>query len=98
MSLLQLFIMLYVAFSAISVLLTEALKKATHETIANNILALIVALVVGGGGSVIAYIFLGVAFTVTSILLIVVMVIAVWMGAMIGYDKVKQLISQILNK
>lgn len=94
----QLFLMLFVIFASVSVILTEALKKATKETLANNILALIVALVVGGGGSVVAYIFMGIAFTTSSIIAIVLMVIAVWMGAMVGYDKIKQLIEQILGK
>lgn len=91
----QLFVILFTIFSAVSVLLTEALKKATHETLANNALAAIVALVVGGGGSVAAYLIMGVAFTTNSIIAIVLMVIGVWMGAMVGYDKVKQLIDQI---
>lgn len=94
----QLFVFLFAAFSAISVFLTEALKKAFHESVANNALAAIVALVVGGGGSVAAYLILGVSFTTTSIIAIVIMVIAVWMGAMIGYDKIKQLIEQITGK
>lgn len=94
----QLFLMLFVIFASVSVILTEALKKATKETLANNILALIVALVVGGGGSVAAYIFMGIAFTTSSIIAIVLMVIAVWMGAMVGYDKVRQLIKQITGK
>lgn len=61
----------------------------------SNIIALVVALAVGCGGTVIYYIVSGIEFSATSGVCIVVMGLANWLCAMFGYDKVKQTIEQI---
>lgn len=95
------FIMLFTLGALVASLLTEALKKALDEagkTYSSNFIALIMALVVGGGGTTAAYVLLDVAFNTKSIICIVLMAVAIWVGAMVGYDKVCQLLEQIHPK
>lgn len=94
------FIMLFTIGSLIAALLTEAFKKAFDEkgiTYSTNFLALIMAGVVGIAGTIAAYIILGIPFDPVSIICIIFMAIAIWVGAMLGYDKVKQLLDQIVE-
>lgn len=44
-----------------------------------------------------AYISLGIAFTPPNIVCMVLMAVAVWVGSMVGYDKVIQMIEQVKN-
>ena len=93
-----LFTILITVFSSISALVTEAIKKAydnVGKKYSANVLALINALVVGCGGTAVAYLLMGIAFTATNIVCLLLMGFVVWIGSMIGYDKVKQLIEQI---
>ena len=92
------FAMLFTIGSLVSALLTEAFKKALDEKgvgYSTNFLALIMAGVVGIAGTIAAYIILGIPFDPVSIICIIFMAIAIWVGAMLGYDKVKQLLDQI---
>lgn len=94
-----LFTILVTIFSLVSALFTEGIKKAytnAGKKYSANILALINAIVVGCGGTAIAYLFLGIAFTATNIVCLILMGAVVWIGSMVGYDKVKQLIEQVL--
>lgn len=93
-----LFTLLLTIFSAVSVLLTEAIKKSfdnSGKKYSANVLALINALVVGCGGTAVVYLLLGIPFVLTNIVCLLLMIGAVWIGSMVGYDKVKQLIIQI---
>lgn len=93
-----LFTLLLTVFSAVSVLLTEAIKKSfdnSGKKYSANVLALINALVVGCGGTAVVYLLLGIPFVLTNIVCLLLMGGAVWIGSMVGYDKVKQLIIQI---
>lgn len=93
-----LFTILITIFSSISMLLTEAVKKAysnAGKEYSANILALINAFIVGCGGTAVAYLLLGIAFTTINIVCLLLMGVVVWIGSMIGYDKIKQLIEQI---
>lgn len=93
-----LFIMLFTIGALVASLLTEAIKKAfdnAGKSYSANMIALILAVVVGGGGTASAYILMDIPFEVKSILCIVFMAIAIWIGAMVGYDKVTQLLEQI---
>lgn len=93
-----LFTILVTIFSSISALLTEAVKKAYDNAgsgYSANILALINAIVVGCGGTAVTYLLLGIAFTATNLVCLFLMGIVVWVGSMIGYDKVKQLLEQL---
>ena len=96
-----LFIMLATICCAVSGLLTEGIKmwfKNANKNYSANLIALIDALVVGCGGTAIAYILMGIAFTLPNILCLLLMTGVVWLGSMIGYDKVMQLIAQIAKK
>ena len=97
----NLFLMLAVICCAVSGLLTEAIKKWCEncgKTACPNLIALIDALIVGCGGTIVAYVFMGVSFTAANIICIPLMGMAVWIGSMVGYDKVTQLIGEILGR
>ena len=90
----QLFIFLFTVGSLVSSLLTEALKKACKE-ISTNMIALINSLLVGILGTSAAYILMGVQWSLVNIVCIVLMAFCIWVGSMVGYDKVMQTIAQI---
>lgn len=97
---LNIFVALLTVLIACNILITQAIKNTlnnSNKKYSSNLIALVSAIVAGGGGSVIAYIFLDVAFTVNSVACIVLFVLAVWVGSMIGFDKIFQLIEQIKN-
>ena len=89
-----LFLSLFTIGSLVSSLLTEALKKAFKE-ISTNIIALIDAGVVGLAGTSAAYILMKVDWTPQNIVCLILMVFCIWVGSMVGYDKVLQTIAQI---
>lgn len=93
-----LFIVLATILCAVSGLLTEGIKtwhKNAGKNYSANLIALINAVIVGVIGTAFAYILLGIAFTVPNIVCLVLMCGVVWLGSMVGYDKVMQLITQI---
>ncbi len=94
-----LFMMLLMAFATIGALLTEAIKKGydnAGKPYSANIIALINAAVLGCGGTIVAYLLMAIPFTAANIAFIPIMVGAVWIGSMIGYDKVVQLVTQVI--
>lgn len=96
-----LFITILTIGAAVTSLLTEAIKKFyenAHREYSANVIALINALVVGCGGTAVTYMLLGTPWTVNNIICLILMGIAVWIGSMIGYDKVIQLLKQIANE
>lgn len=90
-----------VSFLAVAVsFLTEAIKKLLDEKGAkysSNVVVLIISIVVGIGGTAVAYMFLSIPFNPPNVICMVLMAVAVWVGAMIGYDKIVQLIGQVKN-
>lgn len=88
-----LFLSLFTLGSMVSSLLTEAVKKATD--ISSNLIALINAAVVGLAGTSAAYVLMGEPFNLQNTICIILMTVCIWIGSMIGYDKVIQTISQI---
>lgn len=78
-------------------LITEAIKKLISDK-TPNLVALIVALITGTGGTAVYYIFSQIPFTFTNVLAMVLMGLASAVGAMVGYDKVVQGIKQFLIK
>lgn len=90
----DLFIYLFTIGSAVSSLLTQAVKKALPD-ISSNILALVDSVAVGVIGTFFAFILLDITFTVKSIVSIVLMAVCIWIGSMLGYDKVTQTIKQL---
>lgn len=75
-------------------LFTEALKKVFWE-MSSNLIALISSAVVGVGGTIIAYILMDIPLDSKNIVRIILMTFLIWLGSMIGYDKVIQTIEQI---
>lgn len=94
------FLILLSAFSVISGLVTEAVKKLVNDkaNLSYNIIALIVALIVGSFGTAIYYQLNSIEFTVNNIIYMVLMGFASGLCSMISYDKVKQAILQISGK
>lgn len=93
-----LFIALLTVLSMAVSLVTEGCKKLLNSlnvSYATNMVVLIVSAIVGVVGTSAAYIILGIAFTGANVVCIVLMAIAVWLCAMVGYDKVVQLIEQM---
>lgn len=93
-----LFISMFTIGSLVCALVTEAVKKAfenAKKEASANVLALVDALVVGGLGTAVAYVLLGIEWTTNNIICLCLMVVCIWMGSMIGFDKIKQLIEQI---
>lgn len=95
-----LFIALLVVLAVAVSFLTEAVKKlfeGTEFLYSTNVVVLILSIVVGIGGTAITYTFLDIAFTPPNIICMVLMALAVWVGSMVGYDKVIQMIEQFKN-
>ena len=93
-----LFITFMTVAAAVSGLLTEAIKKAYQNAgrkYSANVIALINAAVIGGFGMAAVYMLLGIPWTINNIICLVIMIVAVWIGSMIGYDKIIQLLKQI---
>lgn len=93
-----LFITFLTAAAAVNSLLTEAVKKAYENAgrkYSANVIALINAAVIGGLGMAAVYMLMGISWTVNNIICLVIMAVAVWIGSMIGYDKIIQLLKQI---
>lgn len=94
----QVFLILLTVFATVTALLTEAVKKFLDErkvTYASNMVVLIVALIIGCGGTAIYYVNAQVPFNELNSVYLALMGVANWVGAMVGYDKVRQAISQI---
>lgn len=94
------FLILLAGLTAITSVVTEGVKKfldGQGVDYASNIVVLIVALIVGCGGTAIYYVNAGIDFTVLNIVYLVLMGIANWLTSMLGYDKVKQAIEQLKN-
>lgn len=92
------FMALLVIFALIVSLVTEAEKKFMEGfeiKYSANVAVLITSIIVGVGGTALVYLFIGIPFTPTNILCMILMGVAVWVGSMVGYDKVLQMIEQI---
>lgn len=94
------FLILLSSFSVISGLVTEGIKKIITDTVnlSYNIVALITALIVGGGGTAVYYQLNTIPFTVNNIIYIILMGLASGLVSMVGFDKVKQAFEQLINK
>lgn len=94
------FLSLLFGFSVVSSLVTEAVKTfiKDKENVSYNLLALIVALLVGIGGTAIYYQLSSIAYSVNNVIYMILMGLASGLCSMVGYDKVKQTILQIFDK
>lgn len=95
------FITLLTVFSTATSLCTEACKKMLDEikvSYASNILAFIIASIVGICGTAIYYILASIDFNAINITCMILMGLVTAVAATVGYDKVMQTISQLKNK
>lgn len=87
----EMFLMLLAAWTAITTLVTEAIKKLfTDEN--TTFVALIVALVVGTIGTAIYYYLTDIAFTGKNIVCMIIMAFAAGLAATTSFDKVAKII------
>ena len=94
------FLILLSAFSVLSGLVTEGIKNITSDKVnlSYNIVALITALIIGGVGTAVYYQLNAVPFTVNNVIYAVLMGLASGLVSMVGFDKVKQAITQLTSK
>lgn len=79
-------------------LLTEGIKKfldGMGASYASNILVLIVAVITGCGTTALYYVNYQVPFNALNSVYLALMGIANWLGAALGYDKVRQTVAQV---
>lgn len=95
-----LFLFLLAAFSTITSLVVEVIKKLISDkaNYSTNILVLVVAVVVGLAGTGLYYQLMGIAFTLNNIIYMFLMGLASAVTSMTSYDKVKQTILQLTQK
>ena len=97
----ELFLIILSAFSILTSTLTEGVKvflDSLKIKYVSNIVVLCVSVIVAGAGMAIFYMWNDFAWTTLNIICIFLMICANWLGAMIGYDKIKQAIEQIKNR
>lgn len=94
------FLTLLFAFSVLTSLVMEFVKKFINdkENISYNIVTVVIAVVIGGVGTLIYYQLASLPFTLNNIIYAVLMGLASGLCSMLGYDKVKQTILQITQK
>ena len=94
------FLMLLSSFSVISSLVVEGIKKLVNEkaNLSYNIVALIVALIIGTCGTAVYYTLNEILFTVNNVIYMILMGFASGLISMVGFDKVKQCVEQLTNK
>ena len=94
------FLMLLSAFSVLSGLVTEGVKKLVSDkaNLSYNIVALIVSLIIGGVGCGVYYQLNTIPFNVNNVIYLILMGLASGLVSMVGFDKVKQAIGQITTK
>ena len=94
------FLMLLSAFTVLSGLTTEGIKNLISDksNMSYNIIALIVSLVVGGVGCAIYYQLNAIPFDINNVIYIILMGLASGLCSMVGFDKIKQAVEQIVGK
>lgn len=94
------FLFLLSAFAVISSLVTEGIKNVATDKVnlPYNVAALVTALVIGGGGTAVYYQLNAIPFTVNHVIYAILMGLASGLVSMVGFDKVKQAITQMMNK
>lgn len=94
------FLTLLSCFSAVSALITGGIKNivTNRADLPYNVVALVTALIVGGGGTAIYYQLNTIPFTVNNIIYMMLMGLASGLCSMVGFDKFKQMVLQITHK
>ena len=94
----EIFLTLLIALSGVTSFITSGIKKILDDMkirYSSNMVVFIVAAVVGGAGTCAFYLLNGYVWNVVNITCIFMMMPANAFGAMLGYDKVVQTITQI---
>ncbi|MCR4841821.1 MAG: hypothetical protein K5840_00995 [Eubacterium sp.] len=94
------FCVLWACLSLLTGLVTQAIKNFIDnydEEFPSNIVALVVALVLGITVTALYYLQTGVDFTPLNIIYLFVMGFLNWIGASVGYDKVKEALSTLVT-
>lgn len=93
----QLFLILLAGFSALSSLVMEGIKKSflSSKNVSYNVIALIIALIIGTSGTFIYYQLNTININTNNILYAILMGLASGLVSMIGYDKVKQTLDEL---
>lgn len=91
------FIALLFAFSAITGVIVQAIKQliTDKQNMSYNILAVVIALIVGICGTAIYYQFNSISYTTNSIIMMILLGLGSALCSMVGYDKIVQTIQQI---
>lgn len=92
-------LMLLSVFSALSGMVTEAVKKLFNNDtkLPYNFIALLSALIVGCAGTAVYYQLNGICFDRNNIIHMILMGLASGLISMVGFDKVKQIIQQFTH-
>lgn len=93
------FLMLLSFFSVITGLITEGIKRLAKDkaNLSYNIIALIVSLIIGVIGCAIYYQLENISFTTNNMIYMILMGFASGLVSMVGFDKVKQTIEQVVD-
>lgn len=95
---LTVFVILLTVCATITSLLTEAVKSfldMQKVKYASNIVVLVIAMVTGCTGAMLYYLIFMIDITLLNCIMAIFLGLANWVGAMVGYDKVKQALEQI---
>lgn len=95
---LEAFIILLTVCAVITALFTEVVKEfldSINVMYASNIVVLAVAMVVGCAGTMMYYWIFLIPINGLNCIMAILLGLANWVGAMLGYDKVMQAIEQI---
>lgn len=93
----QLFIALLAAGAALTILFTNSIKQFYYNEGKNappNLIALLNAIIIGGGEGIFIYILFAIPFTISNILWLLFLVFLVWNASMQGWDKILQTYNQ----
>lgn len=93
-----LFIALLTMFSTLTGVITEGCKRVLSDmkmSYSSNILAFVIACIVGTSGTGVYYVLNSIEFNIINIVCMLLMGLATSIGAMVGYDKVIQTIGQL---
>lgn len=92
-----LFVSIFVGGGLVTMLLTQSIKQFYYNRgseASPNLIALINAIVVGGGGTAFTYMLMNLPWTINNVLCLIAMAFLVWMGSMIGYSKILETFQQ----
>lgn len=93
-----LFLILFTICEVVTPLVVEGIKtqlKGLEKEYNATLIALVVSILVSGVCGVFAYITKGIDFTLINVFYIVFLMMANWLGATLGYDKIMQALSKI---